>query len=252
MDQELTRFYHLLLAGLRNQFAGKGGKFPVGHHPPHYVTAVDVEDHIEVIVGPFYRPLELCDIPTPCFVGRLREALRLCLLGTGYLPSPFFQLTFLSEDPVHGAHRTEIALLIEQGRIDFSGRSVDEAVLMKDIKYIIPLLEGEGQRRKTVQGLLLLRMLPPLKAGTGYIEGVAGRTDTHFMGKRFRDVHDFSSLDPLSNSATFFWTSIMSSACFNLWVSLAFSRSSSMVRRIWGSAFCVAGPLFLGMRPWLT
>jgi hypothetical protein len=46
-------------------------------------------------------------------------------------------------------------------------------------------------------------MLPPVKAGTGYVEGVAGRADTHFMGKRFRDVHDFSSLDPLSSSATF-------------------------------------------------
>jgi hypothetical protein len=67
MDQELTRLYHLLGAGLGNQCAGKGGKFPVGHHPPHYITAVNVEDDIEVVVGPLYRTLELRDIPTPCF-----------------------------------------------------------------------------------------------------------------------------------------------------------------------------------------
>src|ERR1035437_2823659 len=150
MDQELTRFYHLLLAGLRNQFTGKGGKFPVGHHPSHYIAAVNVEDDIEVVVGPLYRALELRDIPTPCFVGRLREDLRLCVLGTGYLPSPFFQLTFLFEDPVHGAHRTEIALLIEEGRVDFPGSLVDETVRMKDIEHITALLEGEGQRREAV------------------------------------------------------------------------------------------------------
>ena len=59
-------------------------------------------------------------------------------------------------------------------------------------------------------------MLPPLEARAGYVEGVAGRADTHLLGERLRDVHDFSSPDPLSSSATFFWTSMMSSACFNL------------------------------------
>src|SRR5664280_571782 len=47
-------------------------------------------------------------------------------------------------------------------------------------------------------------MLPPVKDRAGYVEGVAGRADTHFVGKRLRDVHDFSSLDPLNRHATFF------------------------------------------------
>jgi hypothetical protein len=60
-----------------------------------------------------------------------------------------FQLTLFFKDPVHGAHRTEIALLIEKGRVDFPGCLVDEAIRMKDIEHVIPLLEGEGQRGET-------------------------------------------------------------------------------------------------------
>src|SRR5208337_1028638 len=252
MDQELIRLDHLLGTGLRDQFTGKGGKLPVGHHPPHYIAAVDVEDHVEIKVGPLYRPLELRDVPAPRFVGRSCKDLRLCILGTGYLPSPLFQLTLFFKDPVHGAHRTEIALLVEKGRVDFPGRLVDETIGVKDIEHVIPFLEGEGQRREPARRFFLMWMLPPVKARTGYVEGVAGRADTHFVGKRRGDVHDFSSLLPLSSSATFFWTSIMSSACLSLCASFSFSRSSSVIRRTWGSAFCAAGPLFLGMRPWVT
>jgi len=47
-------------------------------------------------------------------------------------------------------------------------------------------------------------MLPPVEARAGYVEGIAGRADTHFTGERLRDVRDFFSPDPLSSSATFF------------------------------------------------
>src|SRR5208283_5805200 len=108
---------------------------------------------------------------------------------------------------------------------------------MKDIEHVIPFLEGEGQRREPARRFFLMWMPPPVKARTGYVESAAGRADTHFMGKRRGDVHDFSSLDPLSSSATFFWTSIISSACLSLCASFSFSLSSSATRRAWGSAF---------------
>ena len=148
MDQELVRLDHLLFAGFRDQFTGKGGYFSVGYHPPHDITAVDVEDHIEIKVGPLLRSLELRDVPAPRYVGRLRKDIRLSVPGTGYLLSPLFQLTFFFKDPVHGTHRTEIALLVEKVCIDFPGRLVDKAIRMKQIEYLAPFLEREGQRRR--------------------------------------------------------------------------------------------------------
>jgi hypothetical protein len=56
-----------------------------------------------------------------------------------------FLLSFSrSGDPVHRAYRTEIALLVEKGGVDFPGRLVDKAIRMKGIKHLAPFLEGEG------------------------------------------------------------------------------------------------------------
>jgi hypothetical protein len=117
----------------------------VGHHPAHDITAVDVEDHVEIKVGPLHGSFELRYVPAPRFVGRLRKDLRLCVPGTIHLPSPLFQFTLCLKDPVHGAHRTEVALLVEKGRVYFPGRLVDKTIRMQQIEHLTAFLEREGQ-----------------------------------------------------------------------------------------------------------
>ncbi|OPX92834.1 MAG: hypothetical protein A4E58_03219 [Syntrophorhabdus sp. PtaB.Bin006] len=83
MDQKLSRLNRLFLAGLFNQFTSKSGKLPVSHHPACHIAAEDIEDHIEIVIGPFLRSLEFGDIPGPYFIGALREELRLRIVRPG-------------------------------------------------------------------------------------------------------------------------------------------------------------------------
>ena len=81
MDRQLSRLNLLFFTSLFNQFLRQGGQFPVGHHPPHHVSAEDIEDHVKIIVRPLYRPFEFRDIPTPELIGRLGKQLGLLVMG---------------------------------------------------------------------------------------------------------------------------------------------------------------------------
>ena len=49
-------FDPLLVAGLFDQATSQGRVLSVGHHPAHHVAAEDVEQDVEVVVGPLLRP----------------------------------------------------------------------------------------------------------------------------------------------------------------------------------------------------
>ena len=51
---EHLRLHALFVAGFLNQTAGEGRVLPVCHHPTDDVTAEDVEQDVEVVVGPFF------------------------------------------------------------------------------------------------------------------------------------------------------------------------------------------------------
>ncbi len=50
-------------AGLGNQVLGLRGQLPVGHHPTHIVPAEDIQDLVQVVIGPRCRPFEIGDVP---------------------------------------------------------------------------------------------------------------------------------------------------------------------------------------------
>ena len=68
VDRELITMDAFLDERLADESFGKVLGFPVGEHPPHDVSAVDVEDHVEVVVGPLGRSQELRDVPGPDLV----------------------------------------------------------------------------------------------------------------------------------------------------------------------------------------
>jgi hypothetical protein len=70
MDRQFPRLDILFFTSLFNQFLRQGGQFPMGHHPSHHVPAEDIDDHVEIIVRPLYRPLEFRDVPRPELIGR--------------------------------------------------------------------------------------------------------------------------------------------------------------------------------------
>jgi len=65
MNGQLPRLDILFAACFLYESFGQRLLFPVGDHPSDDVTTEDVQDHVEVIVGPFHRALKLGDIPGP-------------------------------------------------------------------------------------------------------------------------------------------------------------------------------------------
>ena len=63
MDDQLARFDLLFLAGIGNEAFGKSGRFPARQQPSGDITAVDIEDDVQVVVGPFDRTFEFGDVP---------------------------------------------------------------------------------------------------------------------------------------------------------------------------------------------
>lgn len=63
MNGQLVGLDSLLVAGCFNEVLSQGCGFLPCEHPADHITAEDVEDHIEVVVGSFDRTEELGDIP---------------------------------------------------------------------------------------------------------------------------------------------------------------------------------------------
>ena len=63
MDDQLARLDLLFLAGIGNEAFCKSGRFPARQQPSGDITAVDIEDDVQVVVGPFDRTFEFGDVP---------------------------------------------------------------------------------------------------------------------------------------------------------------------------------------------
>ena len=66
-----------LLTALGDETSRQLGAFSVGHHPARHVAREDVQDDVQVVVGPFDRATQLGDIPRPNLVGRFGQKFRL-------------------------------------------------------------------------------------------------------------------------------------------------------------------------------
>ena len=75
----------LLGAGGGDELLGQGGGLAGGDHPADGVAGVDVEDHVEVVVRPFRRAVQLGDVPGPDLVRPGGEQLGLHRGGVGGL-----------------------------------------------------------------------------------------------------------------------------------------------------------------------
>src|ERR1019366_2401222 len=59
----------LFLAGCRDQPFGQLGSFASCHHPAHHIAAEDVQDDVEMEIGPLGWAQQLRNIPCPDLIG---------------------------------------------------------------------------------------------------------------------------------------------------------------------------------------
>jgi hypothetical protein len=65
MDGELVRLDSLPGAGFSDQFLRQAGRLPFRDQPTDHKATEDIQDDIQVVVGPFGWPQALGDVPTP-------------------------------------------------------------------------------------------------------------------------------------------------------------------------------------------
>ena len=74
---ELVGFNVLLATALGDEALRERRTFSVSQHPANHVAGEDVEDDVEVVVGPLDGATKLRNIPRPNLVGRFGQQLRL-------------------------------------------------------------------------------------------------------------------------------------------------------------------------------
>src|ERR1019366_9368373 len=126
MERELTRLDALFVAALLDQSLGQLRAFAMSDHPAGNVAAEDIEDHVEVEVGPLGGPQQLGDVPPRELLGRGGEQFWLLVGGMGQLVAAFAGFAPPLEQAIQGADRAELLPFIEQRGINSGWRAILE------------------------------------------------------------------------------------------------------------------------------
>lgn len=140
VDGQLVGVDVLLGDGVGQEPLGQYGGLVGGEHPPDDVAGVDVDDAVQVEVGPLRGPVELRDVPGPHLVGGFSDQLRFHAGRMRRLGAAFADLATGAQQPVHRRDRAQVHALIQQDRVDLRGRQVDEALLVEHTEHLGLLL----------------------------------------------------------------------------------------------------------------
>src|SRR5450830_1723596 len=245
----------LLAAGLGDQLGGQRRRLGVGQQPAHDVAAEDVEQDVEVQVGPLLKGQELRDVPGPDLVGARGQELRPGINGMNQMVSPLASGAHALEHAVDRAGAGQIQALILAGEDDLPNRKVPEPFAVDDLEDLPPFIQRVGPGRGRVAGdgnRLSQSPAPAVDTGPGNCQSPAGGRNS-MCGSRFfhHPPQKFSSLSgragrsiPRSSDA-FFWRSIKPSSFLLRSSRRAFSR--------WSRAFSAArGLTATGLLPRLA
>ncbi len=130
VNGELAGGNLVLADGFLDELLGQFGAFPVRDHPAGNVATEDVEDDVEIEVGPLDRTPQLGDVPTPKLVGRGGQQLGFLVSRMNELIAALAGLPLLFEDAVHGANRAEVLAFVQQGGLHGRRGAVLESLFM--------------------------------------------------------------------------------------------------------------------------
>jgi hypothetical protein len=114
MDGKFSRADVLFAGSGVDQAFGEFSAFAAGDHPTDDKAAEDIEDDVEIEIGPFGGAMEFGEIPRPELVGSGGEEFRFGIGGMAELVATFPELVLLVKDAVHGPLGAEIGALIKE------------------------------------------------------------------------------------------------------------------------------------------
>lgn len=175
---ELSEGDVLFEGGVADQTFGQLSALPQGHHPAGDIAAEDIEDDIEIEIGPLGGAMEFGDIPGPELIGSGGEEFGFGIDGMLELVAAFTDLTVFNEDAVHGAQGTDKGALIEQSGVDLGGGLIDEARAIEGVEHLLLFVRGEGAwGRGPGRRRFCGRVFPAVEGGPGDIQSLAQGLD---------------------------------------------------------------------------
>ena len=172
VKSELTSRHVVFGDGVLEQRPKQRGAFRIGDAPADHPAAENIQDHVEVEIGPLRRPHQFGYVPRPDLVGLFGQQFGFLVNGMTQLPTPFANFAMLAQQPIHRADRAMIDAVIQQCGVDFRGRLIRETRRVKQIQHH-PLLRT-GQRTGWPRPYATDRWwrdqpdAPPVHAGTRY------------------------------------------------------------------------------------
>lgn len=100
VDRELSRIRALLGDRFSEQNTSQLRAFAISDHPANDVPAVDVDDHVEIVVRPLVRAVQFCDVPGEHLTRRRCAEFGFYACGTRRLVAPVAHLANAVQDAV--------------------------------------------------------------------------------------------------------------------------------------------------------
>ena len=121
---------------------------------PTTIAAEDVEQDVEVEVGPRLRSEQPGDVPRPDLVGRRGEEFGFGVVRMAELIAPFSDRLFGGQEAVHGAFRAQVPAFVEQCGDDLARGAVEEARGGEHVQDALALgaIQCPGGRRAGLPG----------------------------------------------------------------------------------------------------
>src|SRR5215207_37469 len=243
-----------------NEGLSQLGGLTLADQKADHIAAKHVQNDIQIVIGPRRWAFQLGDIPAPQLVGPRGEQLRLGVGRAAQLIAPLPHFVRRRQNTVHGAPRAKVDLFVKQGRIHLARSAILKARTVEHISHGGALLGTQGSGRNGAFGRCQRRcfgQLPrTIMATARQPQHPAGFNNANGCGQVINRIHyDRSSERGMgrvtpSSCATFFWTSMISSA----WAKRASKRAFSV--RTWasssanGSGGTTFGPRGCGVSAW--
>src|SRR4051812_4579574 len=127
MNEELAFPDALSRDALPNKLLGQFCGFALSHHPADDKAAEQVEDYVEIKVGPLGRTAQFRNIPSPDLVGSCGQQFWFPINGMTELVTTLADLAVFFEQPVHGTRRANREALVQQSGMNLRRRLIDES-----------------------------------------------------------------------------------------------------------------------------
>jgi len=175
MEGQLALGDGLFLAGLTDKSLSQRRGFAMGDHPADHIAAENIQDHIQVEIGPLSGPQQFGDIPGPHLVGSGGQKFGRLVRRVVQLVASLTDLHGRGQHAVHSAHRTQVSSFVKQGRIHLCWGLIPKPLGVEDSKDGLalrrtqrPHREWLGPRRR------ILGLTAPVPRGPRHPEGMTG------------------------------------------------------------------------------